>query len=146
MTLFFTLFVLSRASDNTISQNIGGTDAWAVPHLKFFGDRPPVPPRSPPMPPRLTQTRQFPVCFWTEEDCDKSKGYGYDYIVCMRVYTYSFHPYIYIAPLQTLYLLWSSEYTYAYSLCVHDWMHVRMYAYVSKIMGVMFSKYRRQWL
>src|SRR6218665_2853303 len=41
-TLFFTLFVLSRASENTTSQNIGGTDAWAVPHLKFCGDRPPV--------------------------------------------------------------------------------------------------------
>ena len=43
MTPFFTLFVLSRASDNTTSQNIGGTDAWAVPHLTFWGDRPPVP-------------------------------------------------------------------------------------------------------
>src|SRR6218665_3415210 len=40
---FFTLFILSRASDNTTFQNIGGTNAWAVPHLKFFGDRPPVP-------------------------------------------------------------------------------------------------------
>src|SRR6218665_182798 len=29
--------------DNTTSQNIGGTDAWAVPHLKFGGDRPPSP-------------------------------------------------------------------------------------------------------
>ena len=36
-TPFFTLFILSRASDNTTSQNIGGTDAWAVPHLKFWG-------------------------------------------------------------------------------------------------------------
>src|SRR6218665_3265701 len=36
MTLFFTLFVLSRASNNTTSQNIGGTDAWAVPHFKFL--------------------------------------------------------------------------------------------------------------
>src|SRR6218665_1713092 len=33
---FFTLFILSRASDNTTSQNIGGTDAWAVPHLKLL--------------------------------------------------------------------------------------------------------------
>src|SRR6218665_2894582 len=49
MTPFSTLFVLSRASDNTTSQNIGRTDAWAVPHLEFLGDRPPVPPRSPPM-------------------------------------------------------------------------------------------------
>src|SRR6218665_990142 len=32
--------------DNTTSQNIGGTDAWAVPHLKFFHQ---VPPRSPPL-------------------------------------------------------------------------------------------------
>ena len=36
-TIFFTLFVLSRASDNTISLNIGGANAWAVPHLKCFG-------------------------------------------------------------------------------------------------------------
>ena len=43
MTNFFTQFVLSQASDNTTSRNIGGTDAWAVPHLKFWGDRPPVP-------------------------------------------------------------------------------------------------------
>src|SRR6218665_223636 len=37
---FFTLLVLSRASDNTTSQNIGGRGAWAVPHLKFWGDGP----------------------------------------------------------------------------------------------------------
>src|SRR6218665_184412 len=43
-TPFFTLFILSRTSDNTISQNIGGTNAWAVPHLKLWGDRPPSPP------------------------------------------------------------------------------------------------------
>jgi len=36
----FTLFILSRASNNTTSQNIGGTDAWAVPHLKFGGPSP----------------------------------------------------------------------------------------------------------
>ena len=41
---FFTLFVLSRASDNTTSKNIGGTNAWAVPHLKFWGTVPPVSP------------------------------------------------------------------------------------------------------
>ena len=48
---FLTLFVLSRASDNTrpTSQNIGGTDAWAVPHLKFLGGPFPSPPRSPPL-------------------------------------------------------------------------------------------------
>ena len=32
-----------RASDNTTSQNIGGTDAWAVPNLKFWGTRSPSP-------------------------------------------------------------------------------------------------------
>src|SRR6218665_2010557 len=45
-TNFFTLFVLSRASDNTTSLNIGGTNAWAVLHLKFWRDRSPVLPRS----------------------------------------------------------------------------------------------------
>src|SRR6218665_2720201 len=49
MTPFFTLFVLSRASDNTTSQNIGGRMHGPYPHLKFLGDRPPSPPRSPPL-------------------------------------------------------------------------------------------------
>src|SRR6218665_866074 len=40
---FFTLFVLSRASDNTTSQNIGGTDARAVPPPQI-GGCPPCPP------------------------------------------------------------------------------------------------------
>jgi len=43
MTLSFTLLLLSRASDNTTSQNIGGTDAWAVPTSNFCGTVPPVP-------------------------------------------------------------------------------------------------------
>src|SRR6218665_3430554 len=47
---FFTLFVLPRASDNTTFLNIGGTNAWAVPHLKFFfEDRPPSHLRSSPL-------------------------------------------------------------------------------------------------
>src|SRR6218665_266231 len=47
----FTLFILSRTSDNTTSQNIGGTNAWAVPPPQTLGgDRPPVPPRFPPLP------------------------------------------------------------------------------------------------
>src|SRR6218665_3105793 len=42
-TQFFTLFMLSRTSDNTTSQNIGGTNAWAVPPTSnFWGDRPPL--------------------------------------------------------------------------------------------------------
>src|SRR6218665_2681596 len=49
-TQFFTLFMLSRTSDNTTSQNIGGTNAWAVPPPQiFWGTVPPVPPRSPPL-------------------------------------------------------------------------------------------------
>src|SRR6218665_3057151 len=48
---FFTLFILSRTSDNTTSQNIGGrTNAWAVPPPQIFGGTvPSVPPRSPPL-------------------------------------------------------------------------------------------------
>src|SRR6218665_1560114 len=43
-TQFFTLFMLSRTSDNTTSQNIGGTNAWAVPPPKILGGTvPPVP-------------------------------------------------------------------------------------------------------
>src|SRR6218665_1570288 len=36
-TYFFTLFVLLRPSDNTTSQNIGGTNAWAVPPPQILG-------------------------------------------------------------------------------------------------------------
>ena len=43
-TTFFTLFMLSRTSDNTTSQNIvGGRMHGPSPHLKLWGDRPPVP-------------------------------------------------------------------------------------------------------
>src|SRR6218665_3650273 len=39
--LFTTHFLLSpHTSENTTSRNIGGTDAWAVPHLKFWGTVP----------------------------------------------------------------------------------------------------------
>jgi len=47
-TPFFSQFVLCKASDNTTSQNIGVTDAWVVPNLKFLGDRPPYPKSSVP--------------------------------------------------------------------------------------------------
>ena len=43
-TPFFTLFILSRASDNTASQNIGGINPPQI-----LGDHPPVPPRSTPL-------------------------------------------------------------------------------------------------
>src|SRR6218665_901094 len=43
-TQFFTLFMLSRTSDNTTSQNIGGTNAWAVPPPQILGDRSPQSP------------------------------------------------------------------------------------------------------
>src|SRR6218665_2599694 len=36
-TPFFTLFILSHTSDNTTSQNIGGTNAWAVPQPHTLG-------------------------------------------------------------------------------------------------------------
>src|SRR6218665_3779619 len=39
-TPFFTLFILSRTSDNSTSLNIGGTNAWAVPTSNFGGPSP----------------------------------------------------------------------------------------------------------
>src|SRR6218665_3285659 len=49
-TFLKTLFVLSRASDKHYFSKYWGTDAWAVPHLKFFwGPSPQFPPRSPPL-------------------------------------------------------------------------------------------------
>src|SRR6218665_57883 len=45
-TQFFTLFVLSRTSDNTTSQNIGGRSR---PPQILGGTVPPSPPRSPPL-------------------------------------------------------------------------------------------------
>ena len=45
----FTLFVLSRTSDNTTSKYIGGKDAWAVPSPQILGGPSPSPPRYPPM-------------------------------------------------------------------------------------------------
>ena len=44
---FFTFFTLSHTSDNTASQNIGGTNAWAV--SPGGGTVPPVLPRFPPL-------------------------------------------------------------------------------------------------
>src|SRR6218665_2652182 len=48
---FFTLFMLSRTSDNTTPQNIGGDQCMGGPPTSNFGgDRPPQsPPRSPPL-------------------------------------------------------------------------------------------------
>src|SRR6218665_2353791 len=43
MTLFFTLFILSRTSDNTTSKHIGGTEAWESPTSNFWGTVSPVP-------------------------------------------------------------------------------------------------------
>src|SRR6218665_2612515 len=49
-TQFFTLFMLSRTSDNTTSQNIWGDHCMGRPPPQIFlGDRPPSPPRSPPL-------------------------------------------------------------------------------------------------
>jgi len=49
MTPVFTHFVLSHASANTASQNIGGSDTWAVPPPQIVGGpSPAVPYMSPP--------------------------------------------------------------------------------------------------
>src|SRR6218665_15219 len=40
----FALFILSRASDNTTSLNIGGTNAWAVLPPQILGEPSPSPP------------------------------------------------------------------------------------------------------
>src|SRR6218665_90241 len=49
LTPFLSQFVLFLTrTHNSTSQNIGGTDAWAVLHLKFWGDRSLSPPKSPP--------------------------------------------------------------------------------------------------
>src|SRR6218665_2777145 len=48
--LFFTLFILSRASNNTTSLNIGGNQCMGRPPTSNFGGTvPPSPPRSPPL-------------------------------------------------------------------------------------------------
>src|SRR6218665_3031972 len=53
-TPFFTLFILSRASDNTTSQNIGGGRMHGPsPTSQFLGDRPPSPTRYPPLIPGI---------------------------------------------------------------------------------------------
>src|SRR6218665_3673178 len=41
---FFLFSYFRTLPCNTTSPNIGGTNAWAVPHLKFGGNRPPSPP------------------------------------------------------------------------------------------------------
>src|SRR6218665_375653 len=41
--LLFTLFLLSRTSDNTTSQNIGGRMHGPFPHPTYLGDRPQSP-------------------------------------------------------------------------------------------------------
>src|SRR6218665_1623131 len=48
---FFTLFILSRTSDNTASQNIGGDQCMGRPPTSNFfgGPSPQSPPRSPPL-------------------------------------------------------------------------------------------------
>jgi len=37
--VLFSQFVLCLTSNNSTSRNVGGTDAWTVPHFKFWGDR-----------------------------------------------------------------------------------------------------------
>src|SRR6218665_3057790 len=49
LSTFFSHFLLYLTSNKSSSRNIEGTDAWPVPHFKFLGDRPPAPPKSPPV-------------------------------------------------------------------------------------------------
>src|SRR6218665_3950866 len=73
-TPFFTLFILSRASDNTISLNIGGPRQGSSPYLKFWrGTVPPVPPRSPPLLCALvTINTTYAVYFFLIHHCTNS--------------------------------------------------------------------------
>src|SRR6218665_1153428 len=48
-TYFSSLQAFAPIPQHYTSQNIGGTNAWAVPHLKFWGTVPPSPPRYPPL-------------------------------------------------------------------------------------------------
>src|SRR6218665_3080938 len=48
-TSFYSFHTFPRIRQHYTSRNIGGMDAWAVPHLKFLGDHPPSPSRSPPL-------------------------------------------------------------------------------------------------
>src|SRR6218665_2828887 len=61
MIPFFILFVLSCASDNTTSQNIGGDGCMGRPPLQILGDRPPSLPRSPPLPARTERCLEIPA-------------------------------------------------------------------------------------
>src|SRR6218665_3830202 len=57
-TPLFTRFILSRASDNTTSQNIGGRMHGPSPTSNFGGTVPSVPDRSPPLVGTLTVLAQ----------------------------------------------------------------------------------------
>src|SRR6218665_305935 len=49
MTAFFySVHTFARIPQHYFSKH-WGTDAWAVPPPQIFGDRPPIPPRSPPL-------------------------------------------------------------------------------------------------
>src|SRR6218665_3327532 len=68
-TPFFTLFILSRASDNTTSQNIGGTDAWAVPPPQIWGPSP-SPSSSPPLYTSTTINNSIVIkYFYSDHEC-----------------------------------------------------------------------------
>src|SRR6218665_402364 len=57
-TPFFTLFILSRTSDNTTSQNIAwGDECMGRPPTSNFGGPSPQSPRFPPLRGRLTHTQ-----------------------------------------------------------------------------------------
>ena len=47
--LFYSVRAFARIRQTLLLKILGGTDEWAVPQLKFWRDRAPSPPRSPPM-------------------------------------------------------------------------------------------------
>src|SRR6218665_1025550 len=59
---FYSVHTFTYIQQHYTSQNIGGTDAWAVPPPQILGDRPPSSPRSPPM---VTMSTYRLFCFKT---------------------------------------------------------------------------------
>ena len=48
-TFYYSFHTFAHIRQHCFSKYWGGTNAWAVPHLKLWGDRPPSPPRFPPL-------------------------------------------------------------------------------------------------
>src|SRR6218665_1996897 len=74
---FFALFILSRTSDNTASQNIGGPMHGPSPPPQILGGSvPPVPPRSPPLITRHAICRTLVGCCSYQRQRGAGFGFG----------------------------------------------------------------------